>query len=528
MTQHIEIANNRALGKRSMGQLFDKSELPKVPRAARREPNTVLVAPRRSAQVVGSVREAPADLALRAPVGYVRLEALDSPNWKKQLSDFLHIYGRTRSGNFNKPTGEETFRNRKDILFSTFTALMKDKQLKTLSQIRPRTMPRMFELWEAKGISDRAQINYYNQVRWFWRVCGIEIEPIASFAKRPGQFTINRNATKDKSWSGNGIDFDDVIEKIREHDPIAARLFETMKAYGLRLKEALCLRPHESDVGTGLRVFRGTKTGRARQLEFSEFGETNFRSVLDSLKGSVPEENHLAWSHLSLKQAKRRMYTVCERFGITKAVLGVSPHGLRHEFSIEYLEKLTGVQAPVRGGIAINYKELAEARRTITRALGHNRTEITGAYYGSFVTHEREQLRHFRAAWEALEVPLREIGALLMETGIDNLFWIGAKALGAKNSSSYEFVLPPCIDPHTAMKVSNEIADMVLSATGVDCITLAWEAMPSAKQALWEAEGIPLFQAVSPLDYMKDRLLAQRAARVKPAKEVPQKTEEAP
>lgn len=526
MNQHIEIAHNRAHGKRSMGQLFDKSELPKAARAARREPNTVMVAPRRSAQVVGYVREAPTDLALRAPVGHVRLEALDSPNWKKQLADFLHIYGRTRSNDFNKPTGEETFRNRKDILYSTFTILMKDKQLKTLSQVRPRTMPRMFELWDAKGISKRAQINYYNHVRWFWRVCGIEIEPISAFEKTPGEFTINRNATSDKSWTGNGVDIEIVINQIKEHDPIAARLFMTMKTYGLRLKEALCMRPHESDAQSSLKVIRGTKTGRARQLEFSEFGETNFRAFLDALKDEVPEKNHLAWKELTLKQAKRRMYTICERFGVTKSVLGVSPHGLRHEFSIDQLERLTGVKAPVRGGIAINYKELAEARRTISRALGHNRAKVTGAYYGSFVSHEREQLRAFQASWIALEVPLREVGALLMETGIDNLFWIGPKALGAKSSTSYEFVLPPGVAAETATRVAKEVSEIVLSATGMDCITLSWEAMPPQKQVLWEAEGIPLFQAVSPLDYMKDRLTAQRVARLKPTQELLHLTEE--
>ncbi len=223
----------------------------------------------------------------------VSLGALTSYDWKRELSDFLHAYGRMRSGKWDQKASEETLRNRTDHLFSTFTALMKDRKLKTLSQIKPRHMPRIFEMWNAKPLSKLAQRNYFTNVKWFWRVCGIEAGPIADYATEKGEFTINRTATKDKSWKGNGVDFNDIYQQMYALDPVGARLMQAMKQNGLRLKESLRLIPHEADGGDRLLITKGTKTGRPRQLLFDVFEDENFRRVLDHLKDQVLEGCHL-------------------------------------------------------------------------------------------------------------------------------------------------------------------------------------------------------------------------------------------
>src|ERR1035437_8568076 len=384
-----------------LSYLFPKEQLP-VP--VKRKP--IDFKPRRASKLTSGVRVTSINPALAAPPGQVKLAALNDANWPKQLAEFLNVYGRMRSDNFERTIAEETFRNRKDLVFSTVRQVMGDsqcKQVRTLAHFKPRLLPRIFQLWTSKGISKRAQINYFSHVVWFWRICNIDVEPIAAYATEKREFTIPRTAISDKSWKGNGVDFEEVYKKLYELDPVAARLTLAMKQNGLRLKESLRLDPHEADGGDRLLLTKGTKTGRPRQLVFDVFDDENFRRVLDHLKEEVPEGNHLAWSNLTLKQAKERMYTISRRIGLRKnGVYGVTWHGLRHDFAIDNLEKLTGEKAPVRGGLIINYREISEARLKVSQALGHNRLEITGAYYGSCLSLEREQMRSFMRSWDRM------------------------------------------------------------------------------------------------------------------------------
>lgn len=518
MHQIDQVANTNPAAKKVLLQsLFESDQLP-VPGARAKGKQTY--AERRLSPVIGGVRVTSINPQLTASPGRVKLDALNDSDWPKQLSEFLHKYGRIRSANFSMKTSEETLRNRSDILFSTVRMLMDDKHLKsikTLAQIKPRHLPRMFELWTAKGISKRAQINYYNVVRWFWRICGMEIDPIRSYEKEKGEFTINRNAERDKSWKGNGVDFEVIYKKAYEMDPVGARLLLAMKQNGLRLKESLRLEPHSADGGDRLLITKGTKTGRPRQLVFEVFEDENFRLVLDQLKDEVPEGSHLAWSNLTLKQAKFRMYYLARKLGLTKnGAYKVTCHGLRHDFAIDQLEKLTGQKAPVRGGIAINYRALSEARLKVTRALGHNRLKVTGAYYGSFLSLEREQMRSFIRSWDRIEPVMREVATLLPGSGVDNIYWIGARSLGAKSENEvYEFAFPPGADDAAILSLAPQIAELVLGATGVDCMVHNWKSLPSIKQALWEIEGTPIFESVGPLEYMKARLEEQKLARMK-------------
>jgi integrase len=115
-------------------------------------------------------------------------------------------------------------------------------------------------------------------------------------------------------------------------------------------------------------------------------------------KAEVDPKCHAAWSKRSLKQAKQRMYDLAHKVGITKNQLGVTWHGLRHQYAIDLLESMSGAVAPVRGGnfTMLDYKQLAAVRKKISLALGHSRTKITGAYYGSFTGLNNQHMRNLR------------------------------------------------------------------------------------------------------------------------------------
>jgi integrase len=79
----------------------------------------------------------------------------------------------------------------------------------------------------------------------------------------------------------------------------------------------------------------------------------------------------------------RRLRYVMERFGITRAALGVVPHGLRHQGAAEDFERLTGAAPPVAGGPAVDADLDRRARLEISSRLGHGRVQIVSAYLGS-------------------------------------------------------------------------------------------------------------------------------------------------
>lgn len=45
---------------------------------------------------------------------------------------------------------------------------------------------------------------------------------------------------------------------------------------------------------------------------------------------------------------------------LTKAAIGATFHGLRHDYANDRLEDLSGVTSPVRGGLCIDYRILDE------------------------------------------------------------------------------------------------------------------------------------------------------------------------
>lgn len=454
------------------------------------------------------------------PPGQLRLSLIDDPDWGSQLKAFMRAYGRIRSNDFGAKASEATFKYRMDVLRSTFVDLRRSRNIKTLSQLKPKLLPVMLELWEERGVNARARINYFNVMRWFWRVCGIEIEAIKTFEKFPGEYTIIRSATHDKSWTGNGVDIDQVMLDIGEIDPVAGRLAQAMFTYGLRLKESLRLQPHEDDKGDALAITRGTKTGRPRQLEFMDFdSDIEYRKILDGLKSEVPPETHLAWQSRSLKQAKEHMYYIARKVGLTKGDLGVTWHGLRHEWAIRQLETQAGVVAPVRGGITIDYRSLSDLRRKVSEGLGHHRIKITTAYYGSFLSMEREQAKKFDASWAKIEPAVEQVSASLKLHGLDNLYWIGPRALGAEASKTdaFEFALPPETDPTTAVGLASVLAGSLSQTSGLECTVHVWEALSQDKQELWATEAVPLYTAVAPRELMQSKLQEQRRARSKRA-----------
>jgi integrase len=208
--------------------------------------------------------------------------------------------------------------------------------------------------------------------------------PIEGYLQDPGRSERTYAAQRDKSWTGNGVDPDVVIKAIADDDPRVALQLKVLRAFGMRVKEAVMFKPHRSDMGQHVALPRnaGTKGGRPRSFPVDT---PEKRAILDEAKSVVPTlDGHISNPNKTLKQNIDRFYNVIRKHGISKASLGVTAHGLRAGYLIDRFKEITGEDAPVRGGtITADKKEsVRRAQYICAEESGHSRYSISTAYYG--------------------------------------------------------------------------------------------------------------------------------------------------
>lgn len=188
--------------------------------------------------------------------------------------------------------------------------------------------------------------------------------------------------TDDKSWIGADIDCQQVIAEIeREHPRVAIQL-KLQAAFGLRLEESFSFKPSRAFLNAEmLRITDGTKGGRARlvpiQLRLDVLEEAV--ALVDPITGSTTPVGY------SIARWRSHYNWVMQKFGVTRKGMGVTSHGLRHQWLQQYYEVQTGVPAPVKGSAERAAIEAhRQALRATVEAAGHSRTSKTGAYLSTY------------------------------------------------------------------------------------------------------------------------------------------------
>jgi DNA-binding NtrC family response regulator len=135
-------------------------------------------------------------------------------------------------------------------------------------------------------------------------------------------------------------------------------------------------------------VTRGTKGGRPREVPIeTKIGILEEAAGLSNgLTGStVPADR-------TLGQWRDWYYYVLEKHGITKRGMGITSHGLRHEYLQTLYRDTTGVPAPIKRADARPDPKLhEEAMRRVVEAAGHSRLNKSGAYLSTFAMQDRMQ-----------------------------------------------------------------------------------------------------------------------------------------
>ena len=235
------------------------------------------------------------------------------------------------------------------------------------------------------------------------------------------------SALEDKSWEGKHVDAIAKLNEIAQTDPVVAMQLKLQAAFGLRVEESFLLRPKESVRRDGLlSVTRGTKGGRDRlvPMELQKSVLVEAMQYCNTLTGSTIPDGY------TKTQWKNHYYDVLKRYGVTKAGLGVTSHGLRHEYLQQMYEKLTGVPAPVKGtGEKADIKSHREAMRQVVAAAGHSRRQKANAYLASY---------NSVAQQKSAAITLEKAEAAIATTGGDKS--AAARQLGISRQALYRIL----------------------------------------------------------------------------------------
>lgn len=307
-----------------------------------------------------------------------------NPKFQRKLSEIIRR-NNLRSAYKNGPASYETQQKRADILYGGFRALLSvlDCRIESPEQFREYHLKKLGHYWEHKGIKDiQTRISVFRVFANVWLGKRGMIRGSERYVCNPQVVRRRCVTTVDKTWSGQDIN---VMEKIRGVAAIDARVamvLELMYAFGLRLKEAMLLRPHLALKQGILDVNRGTKGGKHRVTEKLAVVQhdviTTARAFARTrLSSMIPDER-------SFVSYRKHIYRVCNQAQIGRR-FGLVPHGLRHEYANEKYTEITAYKSPIKGGLPgeVELELDLYARTDIAADLGHCRPRISGAYLGA-------------------------------------------------------------------------------------------------------------------------------------------------
>ncbi|MCD9026828.1 integrase domain-containing protein [Luteimonas sp. BDR2-5] len=270
------------------------------------------------------------------------------------------------------------------------------KQLPDPRNLAQRHVQALVDLWQRERLSPATIQTYLSFLRglalWIGKPGLIRGPDFYGLAAE--RYERHGYAEHDRSWSARSVDIDATVERICEFDPHVGAAMRLIRAFGLRRKEAVMLRPHRCMVpfeATALppaqraadhyvRIKAGAKGGRERFIPVST---PQRLAALAYARGvAVDQDAHVGHPDANLRQNLRRFHYVLDKFGVTAKALGVTAHGLRHEALIDHYAAITGAAPPVRGGAELPREIERPARAAVAALAGHSRIRVADAYLG--------------------------------------------------------------------------------------------------------------------------------------------------
>jgi integrase len=272
---------------------------------------------------------------------------------------------------------------RADVLYAGFKELREQGyKLQTVESLRGKHIEVLAKGWENRGLSPSTIQNNLSIFRtfseWIGKAGMVEKSDRYVSVGAASRSSVN---TEDKSWASKGVDVEAKLQEVAAKDARIGLQLELQRAFGLRAREAMQLRPHVADKGHYLAVNVGTKGGRDRVVPIDS---PEKRELLERAKGFASSKMaSTSDQNKTLAQAKAHYYWVLKTCGVTKEN-GITSHGLRHEYANNRYEQIAGTASPVRGGDLATHDRDADrsARLGVSEELGHSREDVTSHYLG--------------------------------------------------------------------------------------------------------------------------------------------------
>jgi integrase len=229
----------------------------------------------------------------------------------------------------------------------------------------------LLERWQAEGLSVGTLKNRLAHLRWWAEKAG-KAGVIPSDNDRLAiperRFVTNENKARHLGES---------LELVS--DPYVRMSLALQQAFGLRREESIKFQPSYADRGDCV-VLKGswTKGGRPRTVPIISPEQ---RAILDQAH-QFAGGGSLIPAHKTYIQQRHPYDGQCKAAGLRHM------HGLRHHYAQVRYETLTGWKAPTAGGPLVRMLTPSQrtqdgvARQTISRELGHERTQIAAVYLG--------------------------------------------------------------------------------------------------------------------------------------------------
>lgn len=285
-----------------------------------------------------------------------------------------------------KVISQATIKKRTTVIFAFFRELrLHGYKINNPNNLSQKHIQFVVRKWEKDGLAASTMQTRLSVIRGFceWMNKPGMVRQLESYLVNKDNAVRNYITDTDKSWSAilDEIGVNTLIKEIEENDEIVGVQLRLMQAFGLRKKEAICFKPKMADHGEYIVVTDGTKGGRDRVVPVANKVQ---RELLDYCKSRCDSLTaHMGRPGKSLLQEMNHFDYVMAKFGITKNGLGLTSHGLRHQYLNDRFEAIAGAPSPVRGGGVLDKERDELARYRTSEEAGHSRINITSAYFGS-------------------------------------------------------------------------------------------------------------------------------------------------
>lgn len=289
----------------------------------------------------------------------------------------------------------------------------------------------------------------------------------------PSVFKRTYVAQVSKSWFAAGVDPRPKIEEVWADSPVCGAALLLQLIAGCRVRESLSDSPMTMDCGDFLRLVKGTKGGRKRDVRLSVTEEqfAAARAALERVKEVAARlpRTILCLPGKNLKQMRRHFYYVMAKHGITMKGDGIVPHGLRHAFLQQRYEDTAELPAPVlRLAPVLAYEEnktaVADAKSQVSGDAGHSR-DASYYYTGNIIVMTRKA-RAEEAAMLAAISQSAEIMRACGEAGVVTAWLVGRIAYGLELQAGHAVEVQVLLAPSSKPGVVDELQAVMEKALG--------------------------------------------------------------